>query len=144
VNKQQLGRTSTCPTVPYKVASEAVLQPNRTNMGCIESVDKIMSRECFALFRRMQLSRREIRTLFRLHKKFQTNTRGSLDIVEWLTLIDLERNSLTERIFMISDRDGDGLLNLYEFVVSVWKFCILGDHSLSNNLAAIYVQPYNP
>jgi hypothetical protein len=112
-------------------------------MGCIESVDKLMSRECFALFRRMQLSRREIRTLFRLHKKFQTNTRGSLDIVEWLTLIDLERNSLTERIFMISDRDGDGLLNLYEFVVSVWKFCILGDHSLSNNLAVICVQPHN-
>jgi hypothetical protein len=83
-------------------------------MGCIESVDKLMSRECC-----------------------------SLDIVEWLTLIDLERNSLTERIFMISDRDGDGLLNLYEFVVSVWKFCILGDHSLSNNLAVIYVQPYN-
>lgn len=100
-------------------------------MGCEASIEKTMSREWFELFRRMQLTKSELRILLKLHKQYQTTSPGSLDIVEWLTLIDLERNHLTERIFMISDRDGDGRLNLYEFVLSVWKFCILGDHSLS-------------
>lgn len=98
------------------------------------SIEKAMPREWFTLFSRMQLTKSELRTMLKMHRKYQTSSRGSLDIVEWLTLIDLERNHLTERIFMISDRDGDGRLNFYEFVLSVWKFCILGDHSLSKTI----------
>lgn len=99
-------------------------------MGCTESIENLIQGDWYRLFRRMQLTNTEIRTLFNLHATY-ANQNGSMDIVRWLTLIDLERNHLTERIFMISDRDGDGLLTFYEFVVSVWRFCILGDHSLS-------------
>jgi hypothetical protein len=103
-------------------------------MGCTGSVEREIPREWYTLFRRMCLTNGEVTRLHSLFKQYQSSARGSLDIVEWLTLIDLERTHLTERIFMISDRDGDERLNFYEFVISMWKFCILGDHSLSTKL----------
>ena len=100
-------------------------------MGCQPSINKSVRGEWLDLFRKMQLNKSEIRVLYKLHNQYQTRVKGNLNIVEWLTVIDLERTTLTERLFAASDRDGDGLLNFYEFVISLWKFCILGDHSLS-------------
>jgi Ca2+-binding EF-hand superfamily protein len=102
-------------------------------MGCGASVEKEIPREWYTLFRRMCLTNSEVTRLLSLFKQYQSSATGSLDIVEWLTLIDLERNHLTERIFTVSDRNGDERLNFFEFVLSLWKFCILGDHSLSTN-----------
>jgi hypothetical protein len=111
----------------------------KESMGCTGSVEKEIPREWYALFRRMSLTKGEVTTLHNLFKQYQSSARGSLDIVEWLTLIDLERTQLTERIFMISDRDGDDRLNFYEFIISLWKFCILGDHSLSKSFPSSHI-----
>lgn len=66
-----------------------------------------------------------------LYKNYATGDPNGMDVVEWLTLIDIDRTSLSERLFWASDRDGDHLLNFYEFVLSLWRFCVLGDGSLS-------------
>jgi hypothetical protein len=44
-----------------------------------------------------------------------------------------EQTQLVERIFWIADRDGNGYLNLYEFVVCVWRICVLGEQSLGTD-----------
>jgi hypothetical protein len=102
-------------------------------MGCDASSFDDIPMEWLNLFARMQLTKAEVRRLSELHLEYQTSKRSKIDIVEWLTMIDLERTNLTERIFWIADRDGDGYLNLYEFIVATWKVCILGDHSLGTN-----------
>ncbi len=104
-------------------------------MGSSNSTAMIPT-EWMDIFRAMQLQKSEIKTLYKLYKQYDfdrrgTKDKGGMDIVEWLTLIDIERTSLSERIFYAADRDGDHRLNFFEFVVSLWKFCVLGDGSLS-------------
>ena len=70
-------------------------------MGCQPSINKSVRGEWLDLFRKMQLNKSEIRILYKLHNQYQTRVKGNLDIVEWLTLIDLERTTLTERLWVI-------------------------------------------
>lgn len=86
------------------------------------------------VFKLMQLTRSEVKRLHSLFNNYAVGDPNGMDIVEWLTLIDIERTSLSERIFWASDRDGDHLLSFYEFVLSLWRFCVLGDGSLSKFL----------
>ena len=104
-------------------------------MGSSNSI-AVIPTEWMEIFRAMQLKKSEVKSLYKLYKQYDFdrrggNSKGGMDIVEWLTLIDIERTSLSERIFYAADRDGDHRLNFFEFVVSLWKFCVLGDGSLS-------------
>eukprot|EP01032_Pedospumella_encystans_P013477 gene13478-15514_t len=104
-------------------------------MGSSNSI-AVIPTEWMEIFRAMQLKKSEVKSLYKLYKQYDFdrrggNSKGGMDIVEWLTLIDIERTSLSERIFYAADRDGDHRLNFFEFVVSLWKFCVLGDGSLN-------------
>lgn len=101
-------------------------------MGLQVSLDeKKVPKEWQAIFKNMKLSRKEIKQLHEKFEKLDMKRKGGIDIVEWLTFLDLERNTFTERIFCTFDRDGNRILDFYEFVVSLWKFCTLGEGSIS-------------
>jgi Ca2+-binding EF-hand superfamily protein len=69
--------------------------------------------------------------MFAIYNKVDSDRSGSIDVVELLTLLDIERTAFTERIFSAFDKDHTGKIDFYEFVVSLWKFCTLGNGSLS-------------
>lgn len=101
-------------------------------MGLQVSLDeKKVPKEWQAMFKTMKFSRGEVKKLHDIFDKLDTKQKGGIDIVEWLTFLDLERNTFTERIFRTFDKDGNRVLDFYEFVVSLWKFCTLGEGSIS-------------
>lgn len=101
-------------------------------MGLQVSLDeKKIPKEWQTIFKNMKLSRKEIKQLHDIFEKLDLKRKGGIDTVEWLTFLDLERNTFTERIFRTFDRDGNRILDFYEFVVSLWKFCTLVEGSIS-------------
>jgi Ca2+-binding EF-hand superfamily protein len=55
---------------------------------------------------------------------------GSVDTVELLTLLDIERTRFTEQIFAVFDNDGSGKVDFREFVMSLWNYCTIGQAAL--------------
>jgi Ca2+-binding EF-hand superfamily protein len=87
-------------------------------------------REWMDVFKAMKLQHREVKTMFAIYSKVDSDRSGTIDVVELLTLLDIERTAFTERIFSAFDKDHTGKIDFYEFVVSLWKFCTLGNGSL--------------
>jgi Ca2+-binding EF-hand superfamily protein len=83
------------------------------------------------VFKTMKITRDEVLKIHAIFDKLDEKQKGGIDIVEWLTLLDLERDSFTERAFRAFDKDSNRVIDFYEFVVSLWKFCTLGDEALS-------------
>ena len=57
---------------------------------------------------------------------------GTIDLVEMLTVLDLERTRFTERVFSIFDEDKSGKIDFGEFVLSLWNYCTLSRTTLGN------------
>lgn len=55
---------------------------------------------------------------------------GTIDLLELLTVIDVERTPFTERIFQIFDDDNSGKIDFGEFVLSLWNYCTLSKVTL--------------
>jgi hypothetical protein len=91
-------------------------------------------KEWMDVFKAMKLKHPEVTAMFAIYNKVDADRSGSIDVVELLTLLDIERTAFTERIFAAFDKDHTGKIDFYEFVVSLWKFCTLGNGSLSKFL----------
>ena len=87
--------------------------------------------EWMTTFRAMKLTYPEIMKLFELYSLVDVDHNGEIDIVELLTLLDIEQTKFAERTFVAFDEDKSGQINFYEFVVSLWKFCTLPRGSIS-------------
>lgn len=83
------------------------------------------------IFYAMKLKRGEVIKLFDLYNIVDIDHGGTIDVVELLTLLDIERTAFAERIFAAFDKDDTGKIDFYEFVISLWKFCTLGDGAIS-------------
>ena len=95
--------------------------------GIVSSLPAGVSKEWMNIFTAMKLTREEINLLLQVYNKVDQDQSGNIDTVELLTLLDIERNKFTEKIFSAFDKDHTGQIDFYEFVVSVWKFCTLGE-----------------
>jgi Ca2+-binding EF-hand superfamily protein len=103
-------------------------------MGCTPSDYRAPATDWLNLFGRMQLTADEVKDLSRVHYNYTDSRPGSVNIKEWMKIFRWkEQTQLVERIFWIADRDGNGYLNLYEFVVCVWRICVLGEQSLGTD-----------
>lgn len=80
----------------------------------------------------MKLSKSEVQRLFNIFNKVDLDGSGSVDIVELLTLLDIERTRFTEQIFTVFDSDGSGKVDFREFVMAIWNYCTIGSGSLGN------------
>lgn len=68
-----------------------------------------------------------------MHKKFcfaDMDHSGTIDLVEMLTILDLEKTRFTQRVFSIFDEDRSGKIDFGEFVLSLWNYCTLSRTTL--------------
>ena len=100
----------------------------------VSSLDCNLSMEQMQIFAEMKLTREELKCLFKRFKKMDENKDDHIDTFELLMLIDEEKSPLHERLFEAFDRDGTGGVDFNEFVVSMWRFCTLDNHSLSKSV----------
>lgn len=90
-----------------------------------------LKQEWLDVFYAMKLTRNEVVRLYEIYNKIDCDKSGTIDVVELLTLLDIERTTFTERIFSAFDKDHTGKIDFYEFVVSLWKFCTLGNGAIA-------------
>lgn len=82
------------------------------------------------LFTSLKLSRSDVNQLYKMFCKVDLDGSGSVDTVELLTLLDIERTRFTEQIFAVFDNDGSGKVDFREFVMSLWNYCTIGQAAL--------------
>lgn len=109
-------------------------------MGCGRSSDfEVISRKDEFMrwnvhFAAMQLTKHDVKKLYEVFCSMDTDGRGSIDVVELLSRIDVNRNKFTERVFSMFDEDKSGQVNFREFVLSLWSYCTLTKDALGDVL----------
>jgi len=84
----------------------------------------------WVLFHKMKFTKQEITRLYELFCRVDVDHSGTVDMVELLTLLDIERTKFSVRVFSIFDDDRSGLIDFKEFVLAAWNYCTLSDSSL--------------
>lgn len=87
----------------------------------------------------MRLTKSEVKQLYSIFSKVDLDGSGSVDIVELLTLLDVERTAFTEQVFHIFDSDGSGKVDFREFVLALWNYCTIGSSSLGKHHKSLIV-----
>lgn len=103
-------------------------------MGCGPSIESTVPKSWLELFAAMKLSKSEVQRMYNIFRKVDLDGGGSVDIVELLTLLDIERTRFTEQVFTVFDSDGSGKVDFREFVMAVWNYCTIGPASLGTVL----------
>lgn len=100
-------------------------------MGCGSSnIDNEVPKSWMELFAAMRLTKNEVIQLHKTFKKVDFDKSGSVDIVELLTLLCVERTRFTEQLFKVFDSDSSGKIDFREFVLSIWNYCTISPSSL--------------
>ena len=86
-------------------------------------------------FQALQLTHSEVKKLHSYFFKADMDNGGTIELVELLTVIDVERTKFTERVFSIFDEDGSGKIDFGEFVLALWNYCTLSKVILSKSLS---------
>ncbi len=92
------------------------------------------------MFEALQLRKNEIKQLYKIFWKADLDGGGTIDLVELLTIVDLERTPFTERIFSIFDEDDSGKIDFGEFVLALWNYCTLTKFTLGIYLFLVIVK----
>lgn len=79
----------------------------------------------------------EVKKLFYVFAKADFDGGGTIDLIELLTAIDLERTPFTERVFAIFDDDNSGKIDFGEFVLALWNYCTLSNVTLGESPAPV-------
>lgn len=93
------------------------------------------------LFAAMKLSKNDVLQLHKTFQKVDFDHSGSVDIVEMLTLLDVERTKFTEHVFTVFDSDGSGKIDFKEFVLALWNYCTIGQSSLGSIKTILFCPP---
>jgi len=100
-------------------------------MGCQQTkIESVVPNSWMELFAAMKLSKNDVLQLHKTFQKVDFDHSGSVDIVEMLTLLDVERTRFTEHVFTVFDSDGSGRIDFKEFVLALWNYCTIGQSSL--------------
>ena len=107
-------------------------------MGCVASVMPAgglseVRKDWLDVFKAMKLRSSEVLKLYEIYCSVDADRSGSIDVVEMLTFMDIDRTNFTERIFHAFDKDHTGRIDFYEFVVCLWKFCTLCNGAISKH-----------
>lgn len=71
-----------------------------------------------------------------LHKKFRCidkDDSGSIQLIELLNYLDIERTTYTEKVFGMFDIDRSGHVDFPEFAIGLWNYCTLESNTLGNS-----------
>ena len=62
----------------------------------------------------------------------------SIEVIEFLNFIDVDRTPFALKAFSIMDFDGSGALTFFEFSISVWNYCTLTKETLGQFAFDLY------
>lgn len=100
-------------------------------MGCgTSSIEKKIPKGWYRQFLALKLSKSEVKQLFKIYRKIDSDNSGSIDIIEMLTYLDIENTTFNQRVFSIFDMNRSGKVDFREFVLSLWNYCTLGNATL--------------
>jgi Ca2+-binding EF-hand superfamily protein len=109
-------------------------------MGCVVSkynnpyVNFPLLRPHRETFEKLELRRQDVGALYRQFREIDVDGSSTIDIVEMLVALQLERTKFTKRIFSIFDKDRSGHLNFVDFVLGMWNFCTLQKTSFGKSV----------
>lgn len=72
----------------------------------------------------------EFKMLLKTFNKMDRDGSGAITLKEFLYYLQLENNEFFRRAFSILDEDKSGEIDFGEFVISLWNYCTLSEHSL--------------
>jgi Ca2+-binding EF-hand superfamily protein len=78
----------------------------------------------------MQFTTAEILNFQIIFNSVDVDAEGRIDVNELLSFLCIDKSLFAVRIFGAFDRAGTGKIDLFEFVVALWKFCALGHDSV--------------
>jgi Ca2+-binding EF-hand superfamily protein len=82
------------------------------------------------VFEALRLCEADIGRLRRIFRSIDVDNSGSIELLELLMYMDIERTPFTKRIFSIFDDDGSNTVDFKEFVMALWNYCTLGKATL--------------
>lgn len=81
-------------------------------------------------FAAMQLETNDVERLHQVFERIDRDDSRNIELIELISLLDIDRTAFSERIFSIFDENKTGSINFYQFVVTLWNYCTLSDDSL--------------
>ena len=141
VSSKRNGRTSHLSSQTFQCPHLIIISPVRphpdqfylSEMGCQQTkIESVVPNSWMELFAAMKLSKNDVLQLYKTFQKVDFDHSGSVDIVEMLTLLDVERTRFTEHVFTVFDSDGSGKIDFKEFVLALWNYCTIGQSSLGS------------
>ncbi len=82
------------------------------------------------IFEALCLHQADIGRLRKIFNTIDKDHSGSIELLELLMYMDIERTPFTKRVFSIFDEDGSNTIDFKEFVMSLWNYCTLGKATL--------------
>lgn len=95
------------------------------------------------LFELIELSDSSVRKLYDVFTKTDSDNSGKLNIVEFLTMLNMERTTFSNLVFNCMDKDGSGQIEFKEWIVSIWSFTSLGLYIYSYNLSYKWINLFS-
>ncbi|XP_045696878.1 calcineurin subunit B type 2 [Phyllostomus hastatus] len=74
-----------------------------------------------------QFNRDEIKRLGKRFKKLDLDSSGALSVDEFMSVPELQKNPLVQRVIEVFDTDGNGEVNFEEFIMGTSQFSVKGD-----------------
>ena len=101
-------------------------------MGCLQSVyDRYPALGQHKQFlSHLLMGESEIVRMYNIFRSFDTDDSGSIDIVEFLTFIDVERTHFTDRAFHVLKGSKGQSMDLKEFIQAIWDYGALSSNCL--------------
>lgn len=96
-------------------------------MGCCcgTNLEKKIPAEWMTQFFALKLTKSELLKFFRIFRRIDVDSTGTIEVEELLNFLDLEYTSFNKRAFSVFDANGSGKVDFREFVLSVWNYCTL-------------------
>lgn len=69
----------------------------------------------------------EIKRLGKRFKKLDVDSSGALSVDEFMSVPELQKNPLVQRVIEVFDTDGNGEVDFEEFIVGTSQFSVKGD-----------------
>jgi Ca2+-binding EF-hand superfamily protein len=99
-------------------------------MGSAVSASSVHLPEWMSLFHSMKLDHHEVKTFYEVFRSVPIDDHDRICVTQLLDSLDVGHSMFAERMFAAFDNTNTGKVDFFEFVVSLWKFCALGDDSI--------------
>ena len=91
-------------------------------------------------FEALCLTENDVGRLYKIFRKIDKDSSFSIEVLELLMYLDIERTPFTKSAFSIFDDDKSGSIDFREYVCALWNYCtVLPFPSPSNILVTLLI-----